>query len=339
MSGGVFVGMNNAIMGGLNAVLEGQSSVYGSMISVIAVSSFTAFIMFRGYQTLAGKLQTPFEDVAWDFGRLLLILMFVLNLSGWLDLTISAIDGLKNGVSGDDNVWMILDTVWGKAQKLGQTLYDMDDSTYVKINGGFSEILVWGGAIFVLIVSTVVILLAGITILLLSTTAPIFIFCLSYGFLKPMFNNWLQTIFTAILTILFASLFLRICIKYMNSILDAAALSSEANNMVTLAAQCLLAAIGAGVIVWFSAKIAHALSGVAVQGVMQGVAKAGGNSVGSKFTNAARSGSGAIGDRAANNLQSGGSASSTQRTGETNAAWKRRSASINTIQRMNQQRR
>lgn len=339
MSGGVFVGMNNTIMGGLNAVLEGQTSVYGSMISVIAVSSFTAFIMFRGYQTLAGKLQTPFEDVAWDFGRLLLILMFVLNLGGWLDLTISAIDGLKNGVSGSDNVWTLLDTVWDKAQALGQTLYEKDDSTYVKFNGGLAEGLVWGGSIFVLIVSTIVNLLAEITILLMCTTAPIFIFCLSYGFLKPMFNNWLQTIFAAILTIMFSALFVRIAINYINKILDVAVTTSNESNMVTLAAQCLLAGIGAGVIVWFSAKIAHALSGVAVQGVMQGVAKAGGSSVGSKFTNAARSGSGAIGDRAANNLQSGGSASPTQRTGGTNAAWERRSASISTIQRMNQRRR
>lgn len=56
MSGGIFVGMDKNIMDGLNAVLEGQSSTYGTMISVIIVSSFTLFILFRGYQTLAGKL-------------------------------------------------------------------------------------------------------------------------------------------------------------------------------------------------------------------------------------------------------------------------------------------
>ena len=35
MSGGIFVGMDKNIMDGLNAVLEGQSSTYGTMISVI----------------------------------------------------------------------------------------------------------------------------------------------------------------------------------------------------------------------------------------------------------------------------------------------------------------
>lgn len=55
MSGGIFVGMDKNIMDGLNAVLEGQSSTYGTLISAIIVSSFTLFITYRGYQTLVGK--------------------------------------------------------------------------------------------------------------------------------------------------------------------------------------------------------------------------------------------------------------------------------------------
>jgi len=176
MSGGIFVGMDKNIMDGLNAVLEGQSSTYGTLISVIIVSSFTLFITYRGYQTLGGKLQTPVEDVVWDVGRMLLITTFVLNRDGWLDAIIAAIEGLKDGISGDDNVWALLDTVWEKAQALGQTLFNLDTSTYVKVNGGFAEVLGWGGAIVLLLAATFVNLLAEITILLMTTTAPLFIF-------------------------------------------------------------------------------------------------------------------------------------------------------------------
>ncbi|EMX8371764.1 type IV secretion system protein, partial [Yersinia enterocolitica] len=270
MSGGIFVGMDKNIMDGLNAVLEGQSSNYGTLISAIIVSSFTLFITYRGYQTLGGKLQTPVEDVVWDVGRMLLIITFVLNREGWLDAIIAAIEGLKEGISGDDNVWALLDTVWEKAQALGQTLFNLDTSTYVKVNGGFAEVLVWGGAIVLLLAATFVNLLAEITILLMTTTAPLFIFCLLYGFLKPMFDNWLKTIFTAILTIMFSALSVRIAINYLNKILDAATATSAESNMVTLATQCLLAGIAAGVVVYFSAKIATALSGAAVQAVLQG---------------------------------------------------------------------
>ncbi len=101
--------------------------------------------------------------------------------------------------------------------------------------------LVWSGAIVLLLAATFVNLLAKITILLMTTTTPIFIFCLLYGFLKPMFDNWLKTIFTAVLTIMFSALSIRITINYLNKILDATINASSESNMVTLAAQCLLA--------------------------------------------------------------------------------------------------
>ena len=82
-------------MDGFNAVLEGQSSTYGTMISVIIVSSFTLFILYRGYQTLAGKLRAPVEDVVWDMGRMLLITTFALNRDGWLDMAVAAIQDSK----------------------------------------------------------------------------------------------------------------------------------------------------------------------------------------------------------------------------------------------------
>ncbi|EAP2104362.1 type IV secretion system protein [Salmonella enterica] len=341
MSGGIFVGMDKNIMDGLNVVLEGQSSTYGTMISVIIVSSFTLFILYRGYQTLGGKLRTPVEDVVWDVGRMLLITTFVLNLDGWLDMAIAAIEGLKDGISGDDNIWALLDTVWEKAQTLGQTLFSMDTSTYVKLNGGFAEVLVWGGAIVLLMAATFANLLAEITILLMTTTAPLFIFCLLYGFLKPMFDNWLKTIFAAILTIMFSALSIRIAINYLNKILDTAAKTSAETNMVTLAAQCLLAGTAAGVVVWFSAKLASALSGAAVQAVLQGAAMSGLGGLANKSADlagpgikggarmAARSGMAAA--TVAGRLISAGA-------GKTVNAWQKRAAAIESMKRLNRQR-
>ncbi|MFC3395100.1 type IV secretion system protein [Brenneria rubrifaciens] len=340
MSSGIFVGMNKNIMDGLNAVLEGQTSTYGTMISVIIVSSFTLFILYRGYQTLGGKLQTPVEDVVWDVGRMLLITTFVLNRDGWLDAAIAAIEGLKDGISGDDNVWALLDTVWEKAQMLGQTLFNLDTATYVKLNGGFAEVLVWSGAIVLLLAATFVNLLAEITILLMTTTAPLFIFCLLYGFLKPMFDNWLKTIFTAVLTIMFSALSIRIAINYLNEILDAAVNASSESNMVTLAAQCLLTGIAAGVVVWFSAKIAGALSGAAVQAVLQGAAMSGLSGLVKKSAGTAKPTlkAGATGAR----LAAKGGVMTGQLIGagvnNTVNAWQKRTAAIANMKRFNQQR-
>lgn len=340
MSGGMFVGMNNTITDGLHAVLRGQTSVYGDMISVIAVSSFTLFVTYRGYQTLAGKLQTPVEDVIWDVGRMLLIMTFVLNLGGWLDLTISAINGLKDGVSSDENVWVLLDTVWAKAQTIGQKLYQLDDAAYVKLNGGLAELLVWGGAIVTLLFGSAINLLAELTIVLMTTTAPLFIFCLLYGFLIPMFNNWLKIIFTVILTILFSALSIRIVINYLNGILDKAVNFADNANIITLGVQCCVAGVLSGIIILFSAKIASALGGVAVQAVLQGAAMSGLSGLVKKSSGAAQPTlkAGAAGAR----LAAKGGVMAGQLIGaganKTVTAWQKRTAAIASMKRFNQQR-
>ncbi|EMB4337272.1 type IV secretion system protein [Citrobacter freundii] len=344
MSSGMFVGMDNTITDGLHAVLQGQTSVYGNMINVITISSFTLFVTYRGYQTLAGKLHTPIEDVAWDVGRMLLIITFVLNLGGWLDLAISAINGLKDGVSGDDNVWVLLDTVWSKAQAIGQTLYQQDDSTYVKLNGGIAELLVWGGAIVTLLLGSAVNLLAEITIVLMITTAPLFIFCLLYGFLIPMFNSWLKVIFTVILTVMFSALSIRIVINYLNSILEKAVNFADNANIITLGVQCCVAGVISGIIIYFSAKVASALGGVAVQVALQGAAMNGLSGLAKKSSGTAKP-TIAAGATAARQAAKGSvrTASATGQliasgTDKAMAAWQKRAASIDSIKRFNQQR-
>ncbi|MBW5893279.1 type IV secretion system protein [Pectobacterium polaris] len=344
MLGGMFVGMNNTITDGLHAVLRGQTSVYGDMVSVIAVSSFTLFVTYRGYQTLAGKLQTPVEDVMWDVGRMLLIMTFVLNLDGWLDLAISAINGLTDGVSGDDNVWVLLDTVWAKAQTIGQKLYQQDDSTYVKLNGGIAQLLVWGGAIVTLLFGSAVNLLAGIIIVLMTTTAPLFIFCLLYGFLIPMFNNWLKIIFTVILTIMFSALSIRIVINYLNGLLDKAVNFADSANIITLGVQCCVAGVISGVIIWFSAKIANALGGVAVQVALQGAAMGGLRGLTKPSSDAAKPAmkAGAAGAqlaaKAGVNAATATGSLIAAGTNKALSAWQKRAASIDSMKRFNQQR-
>jgi type IV secretion system protein VirB6 len=178
----------------------------------------------------------------------------------------------------------------------------------------------------------------------MTTTAPLFIFCLLYGFLKPMFDNWLKTIFTAILTIMFSALSIRIAINYLNKILDAAIGTSSNSNMVTLAAQCLLAGIASGVVVYFSAKIASALSGAAVQATLQGAVMSGLGGLVSKSADAVRPGmkAGAVGARlatkgsvmaatAAGKLIAAG-------TGKAISTWQKRAAAIENMKRFNQQR-
>ncbi|HBV1924590.1 TPA: type IV secretion system protein, partial [Klebsiella pneumoniae] len=194
---------------------------------------------------------------------------------GYLDGVIDAINGLKEGFSGGDNIWQILDTLWDKAKVLGKTLHDMDNSTYVKDEGMTAQFYVWLGIFILMALTAFVSMVAEIMILLLSITAPIFIFCLMYGFLRPMFNNWLQNIFAAILTVLFSALSLRVVINFMTKILAQSQAGAAQSNIVELGAQVCLAGICAAILVYISAKVAAALAGASATVSMQGLAAVG----------------------------------------------------------------
>ncbi|HFP9448432.1 TPA: type IV secretion system protein [Raoultella ornithinolytica] len=275
MSGGVFIGVEKHLTGGVTDATKGLMMSYSSMMMGLAATSATLYIMWRGYQTLAGKLSTPMEDVMWDIMRMAIILSFVANVSGYLDGVIDAINGLKEGFSGGDNIWQMLDTLWDKAKVLGKTLHDMDNSTYIKDEGMTAQFYVWLGMFVLMIVTAFVSMISEVMVLLLSITAPVFIFCLMYGFLRPMFNNWLQNVFAAILTVLFSALSLRIVVNYLNSRLDIATQISAQSNIVELGAQVCLAGVCAAILVYLSAKLAGALAGASATVSMQGLAAVG----------------------------------------------------------------
>ncbi|HCS8317795.1 TPA: type IV secretion system protein, partial [Escherichia coli] len=261
MSGGLFVGVEKYLIGGITDATKGLMMSYSSMMMGLAAASATIYIMWRGYQTLAGKLSTPMEDTMWDIMRMAIILSFVANLGGYLDGVIDAINGIKEGFSGSDNIWQLLDTLWNKAKVLGKTLHDMDDSTYIKDEGMTAQFYVWLGIFVLMIITAFVSMIAEVMILLLSITAPIFIFCLMYGFLRTMFNNWLQNIFAAILTIMLSALSLRIVVNYLNLVLTKATKVADSSTIVELGAQVCLAGICAAILVYLSAKLAAALAG------------------------------------------------------------------------------
>lgn len=275
MPGGVFIGVEKHLIGGVTDATKELMMSYSSMMMGLAATSATLYILWRGYQTLAGKLSTPMEDVMWDLMRMAIILSFVANVSGYLDSVIDAINGLKEGFSGGDNIWQMLDTLWDKAKVLGKTLHDMDNSTYIKDEGMTAQFYVWLGISVLMIVTAFVSMVSEVMILLLSITAPIFIFCLLYGFLRPMFNNWLQNIFSVILTILFSALSLRIVVNYLNSRLAIATQISAQSNIVELGAQVCLAGICAAILVYLSARLAGALAGASATISMQGLAAVG----------------------------------------------------------------
>jgi Type IV secretory pathway, VirB6 components len=313
---GTFVGLNSQIMDGFEGVLDGVAATTGGwMAYLFSASTIALYLTWRGYQMMAGKLSRPAEDIIWDVSKMLVIMIFVTNAGGYLDLVSDAISGLRDGVSGGFSIWERLDTVWEKAQQLGEDLYTQDDANYVKAKGLLAQGLVWGGVALLVGITAIINLIAELMLRLMLATAPIFIFCLMWSWFRDMFSNWLKTILSCILTTYFSGIALTVVMNYLDYILAGATDANDANYL-TLAVQVLLGAVGAAAVMLLSWKLANALAGASAQGAAQGLASAGIGSAGKNSANAAgtagstvSNGLGKIGDKAYENLtgSSGGS--------------------------------
>ncbi|WP_142910322.1 type IV secretion system protein, partial [Klebsiella pneumoniae] len=104
------------------------------------------------------------------------------------------IDGLKNTLAGGDP-WVWMDQLWVKVIQVATLIFDKDTST-VPVAGGIGALLTYVGGVLALLLCSIVFASAELTLLLLSVTAPIFIMCLMFGFLRQMFNSWLQLNFS-----------------------------------------------------------------------------------------------------------------------------------------------
>ncbi|HHG1115495.1 TPA: type IV secretion system protein, partial [Klebsiella pneumoniae] len=183
MDADFFQVMDKFIMAALKTATQGKMAFYGSLISTLFTSAFTLYLLVNAYQIVAGKYQKPLEDLTYNIAKMALITLFITNAGGWLDMSIAAIEGLKEGLAGGDP-WLFLDQLWIKIQQVAAKLLQLDTSTYVKMAGGIGALLTLIGGGFVLVITALVYLAAEYTILLLCVTAPVFIFCLMFGFLR-----------------------------------------------------------------------------------------------------------------------------------------------------------
>ncbi|EKT6441826.1 type IV secretion system protein, partial [Campylobacter jejuni] len=69
-------------------------------LSVLLSIIITLVIMYKGYEVLMGRSQSPIRELTWDIVGKLVAITFALNLGGWLDLTISTMDGLYEWAGG-----------------------------------------------------------------------------------------------------------------------------------------------------------------------------------------------------------------------------------------------
>ncbi|MCS1169115.1 type IV secretion system protein, partial [Escherichia coli] len=210
----------------------------------------------------------------WNLCRFWLILVFVRNMGGWLDSATQAIDGLKETFAGGDP-WKWLDQLWAKIIQVAKFLMSKDTSTYVKTDGAIAALLTYAGGILAMLVTSIVYLAAEVTLKILTVTAPLFIISLSFGFLRQMFNSWLQLIFSSCFIFLFGGLAIKAGMTFLNGVLSVSLSNIDIVNLISAGAQAGVAGVFMAWIIWQAKTYASQLAGVGVEGAMQGAAAMG----------------------------------------------------------------
>lgn len=281
-----------AIMSVLERSLANQTDGFINIAYAFGRYGVQIYVLWYAYTVIAGKQRAPMQDFVWNLTRLFVVLMFVKNMDGWLNYTLSAIDGLKETLSGGANVWKSCDELWLKTTQAAAHIYSKDTTDYVKVPGMLGALFVYTGGILSLLAAAITFLMAEITLKLLAVTAPLFIFCLSYGFLRQMFNSWLQLIISACLVLMFGSLALRAGTMYLNYILSQSISdASNGSNLIQIGATSLAAGIFMAFVIWQAKNYASQIAGVGVEGAMQGAAAMG---IGALGFGAARLGLGSL---------------------------------------------
>lgn len=258
----------------LDQSLAGQLDSFSSIASTLGKYGISLYVLWYAYTVIAGKQKTPVPDFIWNLFRFWLILIFVKNTGGWLDSANDAIDGLKTTFAGGDP-WSWVDQLWTKVQQVAGYLLDKDTSKYVKTEGSIAALLTYAGGILAMLLTSIVYLSAEVTLKVLGVTAPLFIMCLSFGFLRQMFNSWLQLLFSSCFIFLFCGLAIKAGMTFMNGILTISIANADSLNLISTGAQAGVAGAFMAWIIWQAKTYASQLAGVGVEGALQGAAAMG----------------------------------------------------------------
>ncbi|MGI4852361.1 MAG: type IV secretion system protein [Janthinobacterium lividum] len=267
---GIFTKFETFFTSRLETLLFTYAPIFSGKMALLLQLGATILVLYYGYSIMTPRgSNATMPEMMFNFVRIGLVLAFVQNSGGLLDLSIGFINELKSGFIEEKSLFSLLDEQFLATQKLSQTVFKLD-TAMVPVRGGLSSLMVWLGATFMLTSSAIVFIAAEVSLALLTVTSPIFIGCLTYGFTRELFNGWLRSIFSCIITLIFASLVVKIGIDISNEIIHRLMISPSQESSMTIGAAVLVMGIIISSLILVATKLAGNIAGVAATSAMQG---------------------------------------------------------------------
>lgn len=257
----IFTDIGKEIDSIANQVLTSVQSGYISGVLALAKVGAVLYVLVYGYAILAGKSQTDLKGILWDFAKLGIIVSILNGAGGIMSGLVGVVDEIKHfflGVNGGSS-YSLLDTrlndiavlaldIWKNASGVEQSLLAiLKMIALLPLMLGF---IACGALIFY----------TEIVEKILLATAPIFIFCLMWGWLKDSFSQWLSAILGNAMILLFTGVILKFSIK----LADIAVGVNSQTNAFTSMVLCIIAGVLSLSSVKWGREIALGLARVSV---------------------------------------------------------------------------
>lgn len=195
--------VDNALDTIKNASLNDKFMQLQGMIGLL----LTLSIMYKGYQTIAGRAKDPIREIIWDVAKKMFILTFVLNVNGWLDLSISALEGFYEWAGGGATFYAQLDELVNSFLGCVEEIW----KNFTGLTGTFKAVFiiffVLLGFLAIMFSFAFTIINATITNTFLIIALPLALLCAMYDFTKQVFVQWFNMFVSNIFLLLFMSAF------------------------------------------------------------------------------------------------------------------------------------
>ncbi|EAK1467656.1 type IV secretion system protein [Campylobacter upsaliensis] len=193
----------------VNAIRQTGTSDKIAELMVLFSIIITLVIMYKGYEVLMGKSQSPIRELTWDIAGKLLAITFALNLGGWLDLVIGAMDGIYEWAGGGAQMYQNLDEMFANTAKLANTIWDKSSGVGGSILAVVAMFLCYIGFCIAVIPTLSILIVTTFTQTLLVISAPIVFWLLVFKATRNVFTQWIGLLLSNTLVLLLVGLFLK----------------------------------------------------------------------------------------------------------------------------------
>lgn len=242
-----------------------------SQLTILLSIIITLVIMYKGFEVLAGKSQAPIRELTWDIASKLIAITFALNIGGWLDLAINAMDGIYEWAGGGAAMYQSLDNLFASTINLANTIWNKSSGIADSFLAIVSMVLCYLGFAISVVPILSILLIASFTQTLLVISAPIVFWLLIFKSTKNVFTQWVGLLLSNTLIILLVGLFAKTFINQIGTWINFFSKNSASGSEVlSTAVFFIIASIVLVVMIVATKVFAEKVASVSMEGEMGG---------------------------------------------------------------------